>query len=144
MTKGRHTGLPLHFFTPRIPGPDRSPGYFGNELHLYKAGISILYIIIVWRQGGPWPLFLVIYISIIDPAAGFNQGTVKIWNCKRYLFCFPISGNLKNILFKNKEAPFVMELPVYRNPGIKLIVRHMWTKGAHYLKKMGGDGGHYM
>ena len=25
-----------------------------------------------------------------------------------------------------------------RNPGIRVILRHMWTKGAHYLKKMGG------
>jgi ferrous iron transport protein B len=31
-----------------------------------------------------------------------------------------------------------MELPVYRNPGIRVIIRHMWNKGAHYLKKMGG------
>jgi ferrous iron transport protein B len=54
------------------------------------------------------------------------------------VFSMLISILFKNILFKNKEAPFVMELPVYRNPGIKLIVRHMWSKGAHYLKKMGG------
>jgi len=44
----------------------------------------------------------------------------------------------KKIFFKNREAPFVMELPIYRNPGLKVILRHMWTKGAHYLKKMGG------
>jgi len=44
----------------------------------------------------------------------------------------------KKALFKNSEAPFVMELPIYRNPGIRLILRHMWNKGAHYLKKMGG------
>lgn len=31
-----------------------------------------------------------------------------------------------------------MELPIYRNPGIRIILRHMWSKGAHYLKKMGG------
>jgi len=54
------------------------------------------------------------------------------------VFSFLLSILFKNILFKNKEAPFVMELPVYRNPGIRLILRHMWTKGAHYLKKMGG------
>jgi ferrous iron transport protein B len=44
----------------------------------------------------------------------------------------------KKTFFKNSEAPFVMELPVYRNPGIRVILRHMWHKGAHYLKKMGG------
>jgi ferrous iron transport protein B len=31
-----------------------------------------------------------------------------------------------------------MELPVYRNPGFRIILRHMWVKGEHYLKKMGG------
>ncbi len=44
----------------------------------------------------------------------------------------------KNTLFRHREAPFVMELPVYRYPGIRVILRHMWRKGAHYLKKMGG------
>jgi len=44
----------------------------------------------------------------------------------------------KNTLFRHKEAPFVMELPLYRRPGIVLILRHMWFKGAQYLKKMGG------
>ncbi|WP_410326176.1 hypothetical protein, partial [Oceanibaculum nanhaiense] len=34
----------------------------------------------------------------------------------------------KKILFHNQEAPFVMELPVYRNPGIRVILRHMWGK----------------
>ncbi len=54
------------------------------------------------------------------------------------VFAMLISILFKKILFKNKEAPFVMELPIYRNPGIRLIIRHMWNKGVHYLKKMGG------
>ena len=53
-------------------------------------------------------------------------------------FSLIMSILFKKILFKNREAPFVMELPIYRNPGIRVILRHMWTKGAHYLKKMGG------
>lgn len=54
------------------------------------------------------------------------------------LFSMLMSVIFKKALFHNKEAPFVMELPTYRNPGIRVIVRHMWTKGSHYLKKMGG------
>ena len=54
------------------------------------------------------------------------------------LFSVIMSLLFKRILFHNQEAPFVMELPVYRNPGIRVIIRHMWTKGAYYLKKMGG------
>lgn len=54
------------------------------------------------------------------------------------VFSMLMSILFKNILFKNREAPFVMELPVYRNPGMRVVFRHMWGKGAHYLKKMGG------
>ncbi|MCD4710680.1 MAG: ferrous iron transport protein B [Bacteroidales bacterium] len=54
------------------------------------------------------------------------------------VFSLLMSILFKNTLFKKSEAPFVMELPIYRNPGIRVILRHMWTKGVHYLKKMGG------
>ncbi len=43
----------------------------------------------------------------------------------------------KKLLFKSKDAPFVMELPPYRMPTGKSILLHMWNKGAQYLKKMG-------
>jgi ferrous iron transport protein B len=49
-----------------------------------------------------------------------------------------VSILFKRTLFKNKAAPFVMELPPYRMPTLKVIVRHMWDKGQHYLRKMGG------
>ena len=41
-------------------------------------------------------------------------------------------------LVKGDDAPFVMELPPYRMPTPKSILRHTWEKGAQYLKKMGG------
>jgi len=44
----------------------------------------------------------------------------------------------KKTLFKSDETPFVMELPPYRLPTLKSTLRHMWHKGEHYLKKMGG------
>ncbi len=49
-----------------------------------------------------------------------------------------ISVIFKKFLFKNKEAPFVMELPPYRMPTVRVIMRHMWEKAQQYLKKMGG------
>ncbi len=42
------------------------------------------------------------------------------------------------ILLKGDDTPFVMELPPYRMPTSKAILRHTWEKGAQYLKKMGG------
>jgi len=44
---------------------------------------------------------------------------------------------LKKSLFKAREIPFVMELPPYRMPTLKAILRHTWFKGAQYLRKMG-------
>jgi ferrous iron transport protein B len=44
---------------------------------------------------------------------------------------------LKKTLFKAREIPFVMELPPYRMPTLKAILKHTWFKGAQYLKKMG-------
>jgi len=44
---------------------------------------------------------------------------------------------LKKIFFRKAEAPFVMELPPYRFPTSRSVVRHMWGKGAQYLRKMG-------
>ena len=41
-------------------------------------------------------------------------------------------------LVKGDDTPFVMELPPYRIPTAKAILRHTWEKGAQYLKKMGG------
>lgn len=41
-------------------------------------------------------------------------------------------------LIKGDDTPFVMELPPYRFPTGKAILRHTWEKGKQYLKKMGG------
>lgn len=45
---------------------------------------------------------------------------------------------LRQFWFHKDETPFVMELPPYRMPTWKALVRHMWGKGEQYLKKMGG------
>ena len=45
---------------------------------------------------------------------------------------------LKRFLVKAHEYPFVMELPPYRVPSGKVIVRNMWEKSSQYLRKIGG------
>jgi ferrous iron transport protein B len=44
----------------------------------------------------------------------------------------------KKIFFNKEEIPFVMELPPYRNPTLRVTVKHMWHKASQYLQKMGG------
>lgn len=41
-------------------------------------------------------------------------------------------------LMKGQDLPFVMELPPYRMPSTKSVLRHTWEKGRQYLHKMGG------
>lgn len=38
---------------------------------------------------------------------------------------------------KGESLPFVMELPPYRMPTAKAVLRHTWEKGKEYLQKMG-------
>ncbi len=38
---------------------------------------------------------------------------------------------------RGETSPFVMELPPYRLPSGKSVLRHTWEKGKQYLKKMG-------
>lgn len=69
-------------------------------------------------------------------------------NCASFmLLCIYTAGILLAIimarifskfLVKGEDSPFVMELPPYRMPTSKSIMRHTWEKGAQYLKKMGG------
>ena len=42
------------------------------------------------------------------------------------------------LLMKKGNLPFVMELPPYRMPTSRTIMRHTWEKGRQYLRKMGG------
>ena len=44
----------------------------------------------------------------------------------------------KKFLIKGDDLPFVMELPPYRMPTVKAMIRHMWSKTSQYLRKMGG------
>lgn len=69
-------------------------------------------------------------------------------NCASFmLLCIYTAGILlavimarifSKFLVKGEDSPFVMELPPYRMPTSKSIMRHTWKKGAQYLKKMGG------
>ncbi len=44
----------------------------------------------------------------------------------------------RKTMFKKKDIPFVMELPPYRFPTFRTVMRHMWFRASQYLKKVGG------
>ncbi|WP_439185201.1 ferrous iron transport protein B [Carboxylicivirga taeanensis] len=82
---------------------------------------------------------LPVYILIIGAIFPENAGTMlfMIYGIG-ILLAVIIARLFKRFIFKHDEVPFVMELPPYRIPTIKNTIRHMWNKGAEYLKKMGG------
>ena len=43
----------------------------------------------------------------------------------------------KRFLFPKEETPFVMELPPYRMPTVKVMLRDTWDKCEQYLRKIG-------
>lgn len=45
---------------------------------------------------------------------------------------------LRRFMFGPDETPFVMELPPYRVPTFRAVLRHMWERAEQYLRKMGG------
>lgn len=49
-----------------------------------------------------------------------------------------VSKLFTGVFMKGEDTPFVMELPPYRFPTTKAVLRHTWEKGRQYLKKMGG------
>ncbi|MEZ5104156.1 MAG: ferrous iron transport protein B [Draconibacterium sp.] len=53
------------------------------------------------------------------------------------IFAFITAQILNKTIFRNKETPFVMELPTYRLPTLRNVLYHMWDKTKHYLKKIG-------
>jgi ferrous iron transport protein B len=81
---------------------------------------------------------LPVYTLLISAFFPQNQG---LWLLSIYAVGLVVgilsSVLMKNLFFRKEEAPFVMELPPYRVPTGKSVVRHMWSKGVQYLRKMG-------
>ena len=41
----------------------------------------------------------------------------------------------RNTMFRGEAVPFVMELPNYRMPGIKNVLRLLWDKAKDFLQR---------
>lgn len=82
---------------------------------------------------------LPVYILFISAFFPHHQGTI--------LFAIYFTGILiailsalllKKTIFRKKDIPFVMELPPYRIPTARSVVKHMWIRAVQYLKKIAG------
>ncbi|HBG69800.1 MAG: ferrous iron transport protein B [Bacteroidetes bacterium GWF2_43_63] len=81
---------------------------------------------------------LPVYVLIISAFFTQYQGLVLFSvYAAGVILAIVVALILKNTIFSKQDIPFVMELPPYRIPTLKNTTRHMWFKGAQYLKKMG-------
>jgi ferrous iron transport protein B len=81
---------------------------------------------------------LPVYIILAGVFFGRDAGTVIFGLYVLGIVIAILSALLfRKVLFKGEPAPFILELPPYRMPGIKTALLHMWERGAMYLKKAG-------
>lgn len=53
------------------------------------------------------------------------------------IMAFVIGILFKNTILKKDEEPFIIELPEYKLPELKNLLRHTWDKGKGFLVKIG-------
>ncbi len=81
---------------------------------------------------------LPVYILLISAFFANNQGTILFsLYLIGVLFAIISAFILRKTFFKSADIPFVMELPPYRTPTLRSIVKHMWFRAQMYLKKVG-------
>lgn len=82
---------------------------------------------------------LPVYILFITAFFPKNQGLVLfILYLIGIIFAIISALFLKRVFFKKEDIPFVMELPPYRLPTFRSIMKHVWFRTGFYLKKIGG------
>ena len=81
------------------------------------------------------PIYLVLIGAFFPKSGSFILLTIYAVGI---LLAVLVARLFSKFLVRGDDTPFVMELPPYRIPTMKTILRHTWEKGAQYLKKMGG------
>ena len=80
------------------------------------------------------PVFIILISAFIHKYQGLTLFLVYFAG----IFLVAIMAKIfRKFVFNKDETPFVMELPAYRLPAIKYVLRDTWEKGYQYLKKIG-------
>jgi ferrous iron transport protein B len=82
---------------------------------------------------------LPVYILFISAFFAKNQGSVLfLLYVLGAIFAILSALFLKKVFFKSAEIPFVMELPPYRFPTIRSVLKHVIFRTGLYIRKIGG------
>ncbi len=82
---------------------------------------------------------LPVYILFITAFFTSYQGTI-LFSMYAIGVSIAILSSLlfQKTLFKAADVPFVMELPPYRVPTVRSVLKHMWYRAQQYLRKIAG------
>ena len=99
-----------------------------------KSRLITMLIIPLMSCAGRMP----VYILIAGAFFPKNAGLVLLGLYALGILLAIMAAKIMSAFFKEDDLPFVMELPPYRIPTAKSILRHTWEKGRQYLQKMSG------
>lgn len=99
-----------------------------------KSRLITMLIIPLMSCSGRMPVYILLAGAFFPKHAGL----VMLGLYALGILLAMIAAKVMSRFFKEDDLPFVMELPPYRVPTAKSIVRHTWEKGRQYLQKMSG------
>jgi ferrous iron transport protein B len=99
-----------------------------------KSRLITMLIIPLMSCAGRMP----VYILIAGAFFPRHAGLVLLGLYALGILLAILGAKIMSRFFKDDDLPFVMELPPYRVPTTKSVLRHTWEKGKQYLQKMSG------
>jgi len=130
-------GLHGKSFIPMITGFGCSvPAFMATRtLKNESDRITTLMIIPFMSCGAKFPVYVLIAGTFFDRS---DAGNVLFGIYLLGVAIALLSAKLlKTAFFKGESEPFVMELPPYRMPSVKILFFQMWFKAQMYLRKAG-------
>ena len=99
-----------------------------------KSRLITMLIIPLMSCAGRMPVYILIAGAFFPRRAG----VVLLGLYALGILLAVLGAKIMSRFFKDDDLPFVMELPPYRIPTAKSVLRHTWEKGRQYLQKMSG------
>lgn len=106
-----------------------------RTLESHKSRLVTMLIIPLMSCSARLPVFLLLASAFFPAHGGMVLMGIYVLSL---ITAFLAARIFSRYVVKGEDSPFVMELPPYRMPTTRSIVRHTWEKGKQYLKKMGG------
>ena len=134
----RRFGVSGRAFMPMIMGFGCSIPAMANTRTLAdeKERTATIRVIPFFSCGAKLPILTAVAGGIV---MAFGVGNAEIITYSMYLLGM-VSAVLSLLIMRNtsmrgETPPFIMELPIYRMPGVRNLALHLWEKLKHYVEK---------